>query len=296
MHNMRARWYGSTFKRFASIDPYDDKENKDYLNRYLYTSGNPLRYIDSWGLAKFDITPNTEANQTKMRCAIKTLRSICSKVGNGSEPFTTKYIIRLLPDRPNTNIPPMIYNFPYTRGFYTHRTKTITINSFYWEQPGTDYISLAYVLMEELIHKIQARNFAGWNYHTVSGIRNLYDILFNMKFRPNDADDWASQQILEYESGSNVGFVRASKALFEVWANSAVRYGLKHKWNEPTFLDITNTYLAGYHPALFGNDEDFDPYLFFYQGKNAKKDLKGLRLPSILQKQPDLNTIYFKYC
>ena len=55
LYYMRARYYNAAIKRFINQDTVTGSiESSQSLNRYAYVEGNPVSYLDPFGLEKFD--------------------------------------------------------------------------------------------------------------------------------------------------------------------------------------------------------------------------------------------------
>ena len=293
LHNMRARWYDKLLTKFISTDPIKNRDSKEKTNLYSYSESNPIKYIDITGLDYFNISPkseNTKIHQTKLRCITRILRDICPGIGNSWLPFKSKIELMNLPRDQAGRYNP------------SNGKVELDLNTF---NQRNNHAYLAYIFMEELIHKIQVKHFKAKACPSSlqrQGYTNLFEFLKNTTEPINHPSvNDPNHSIYEYPTTGGI-FIDYSRVLFEVWANYSVLYSLNIVFprlnytmtNYQQLRQTSNNYIYAYHPVPRGPFSD--PYSNFYNLVAAVR-LRNTNIPDILRQMPSSSyKLYSRYC
>ena len=295
LHNMRARWYGKSILRFNSMDQIKGDNRTPFINRYIYTTDNPVVFIDSSGLKYENVRVSPKKYKKNVCKALNDLENICPKLKRNF--FKVSYEIMNLRDNWNAG--------------YKDNIVYINIGYFYH---NLEYRVMAYLIMEELIH-----------YEQDKLLRELswLEILDTLEFSPQVAFGQSSDSTFfdpysPYVIGneSNLPFnkrkMKASNAWMEGMAKMA-RYvaaimfkGDKNFKKNIEVLQLMHPYLFGlYKTEIAGDNLDvIDPYAFTVWAINNMHYIQilfpNLKIPSIIHRSMkniyNSRQSYSEYC
>ena len=279
LHNMRARWYSKSIKRFMIPDPLGLKNKGEYLNRYIYSGNHPVNNIDINGLKHyhFNVRPAAASYTKKLKyklCKIFEVieDKLCPKLRSLFEKVDYYDFVKSSAHEaaytPAVNEDPNLPGWPIVSEWIE-----VDITSF--NKFNKEY--LAYTFMEEFIHMKQTHNQEGW----------LLKLLRLIRVYP-PAGSTVSANVPYPMSGDEI--------IDEALAKKAQWYALKSRilYNAQQEAEMIK-HLTIYNPHHQDiNSTNFDPYdrLLNYLANSSYNQ----RLPYIYKTHVTDKYTYNRYC
>ena len=297
LHNMRARWYGNSQRRFESMDPF----LVNALNRYLYSNLNPQSYIDPTGLVDISVITNiikgwkletpwvdedAKSEKTYLCKIVSKIYDICKNILY----FNKATHIQI--------------GQPFGGGVsgaaWVHDDNRIYINESYWEREKEN-LMMPYILMEELIHMRQDSDFTKMTCPNGYDCRHwLFKIMmFEVKWEkvPQPPNRLWTKKI------NGVDCLPWGNILAEVWAQRTKIFAMDNAqgnyFSQPLrddFLNYLNLY--SYFDRFYPYSGNANPrFINFYQ--TLQRNINGKNIPEVLRSwifNTDAKGTYSRYC